>query len=77
MQTILDRKQDLPTGKGGYYFVENGYQSWKSLSEEIGRVGKSIGVFESEEVEKVELQVVADTFYHGNLRDAEGVLGSK
>lgn len=77
VQAILDQNVDLPSGKTGYYFAENGFQSWKSIAEKIGEVGKEIGAFETAEVADIELQEVADVFYSGNLRNAEGVLASK
>lgn len=77
VQAILDKNADLPSGKAGYYFAENGFQSWKSIAEKIGDVGKQLGAFETEEVANIELKEVADIFYHGSLTDAEGVLGSK
>ena len=77
VQAIIDKKPNLPSGKTGYYFAENGYQSWKSIAQEIGKVGKGLGAFESDEVGKIELQEVADEIFHGDPRHAEGVLGSK
>tara|TARA_R110002060_G_scaffold49296_1_gene60279 strand:+ start:1178 stop:1600 length:423 start_codon:yes stop_codon:yes gene_type:complete len=76
IRAILDRKT-LPTGKTGYYFVENGFQTWKSIAEGIGKAGKELGAFETEEVGEVTMNEAADEFYNGSLRDAEGVLASK
>lgn len=76
-EAILDQKPDLPSGKHGYYFAENGFQTWKSISESIGKIGKYIGVFETDEVGDVTLKEAADEFYGGDLRHAEGVLASK
>ncbi|KAH7417372.1 NAD dependent epimerase/dehydratase family protein [Cadophora sp. MPI-SDFR-AT-0126] len=75
VRAILDGKP-LPTGKTGYYFVENGFQTWRSISESIGKAGKELGVFDTDEVGEVTLQEAADEFYNGNLRDAEAVLAS-
>jgi len=75
IRAILDRKT-LPTGKTGYYFVENGFQTWKSIAEGIGKAGKELGAFETEEVGEVTMNEAADEFYNGSLRDAEGVLAS-
>lgn len=75
-RAILDGKP-LPFGKSGYYFVENGFQTWKSISEGIGKAGKELGAFEAEEVVEIAMQEAADEFYNGNLRDVEGVLASK
>ncbi|TVY85799.1 hypothetical protein LAWI1_G007313, partial [Lachnellula willkommii] len=60
---ILDHKPDLPSGKTGYYFAENGFQSWKSIAEKIGHAGKQVGAFETEQVTKIELQDAADVFF--------------
>jgi hypothetical protein len=76
-EAILDQKSDLPSGKLGYYFAESGFQTWKSISERIGKAGKYIGVFETDEVGDVTLKEAADEFYGGDLRHAEGVLASK
>ncbi|TVY42566.1 hypothetical protein LSUB1_G001216 [Lachnellula subtilissima] len=76
VRAILDHKSDLPRGKTGYYFAENGFQSWKSIAEKIGRAGKAVGAFETNQVTSIELQHAADVFFNGNVRDAEGVLGS-
>jgi hypothetical protein len=73
----MDENPDLPSGKAGYYFTENGSQSWKYIAERIGQVGKGIGAFETDEIRDIELQEVADEMFHGDLRHAEGVLASK
>ncbi|KAH9221701.1 NAD dependent epimerase/dehydratase family protein [Leptodontidium sp. 2 PMI_412] len=75
IRAILDGKS-LPSGKTGYYFVENGFQTWKSISEGIGKAGKELGAFETDEVGEITMQEAADEFYNGNLRHAEGVLAS-
>jgi hypothetical protein len=77
VEAILDQKPNLPTGMTGYYFAENAYQSWKSIAERIGEVGKKIGAFETSDVGKITLASAAEEFYHGDLRHAEGVLASK
>lgn len=77
VSAILDKSHDLPTGKQGYFFADNGSQSWKSISERIAKVGKEAGVFENDIVGEVGLKEAADEFYDGVERDVEGVLGSK
>lgn len=77
IEAILDQKPNLPSGKTGYYFTENGYQSWKSIAQRIGDVGKKIGAFETSDVGEITLLEAAEEFYDGHLRDAEGVLASK
>ncbi|KAH8602987.1 NAD dependent epimerase/dehydratase family protein [Bisporella sp. PMI_857] len=74
-QRILSQKA-TPHGKTGYYFAENGYQSWKSIATGIGKVGKEFGIFATDAVGNVELQEVADRWYGGNVNSAEGVLAS-
>ena len=73
---ILSR-EDLPNGREGYYFAENGSQSWNSIAAGIGKVGKELEIFETAAVESISLQKAADAFFNGHLRDAEGVLASK
>ncbi|KAH7364128.1 NAD dependent epimerase/dehydratase family protein [Rhexocercosporidium sp. MPI-PUGE-AT-0058] len=75
VRAIIDGK-NLPFGKTGFYFVENGFQTWKSISEGIGKAGKELGAFETEEVVEITMQEAAEEFYDGKLRDAEGVLAS-
>lgn len=67
----------MPSGKNGYYFAENGFQSWGSIAKRIGKAGYEIGLFNSLNVGSITLKEVADEFFDGNLRDAEGVLASK
>jgi hypothetical protein len=73
----VDKKPDLPSGKTGYYFVENGTSSWKSISERIGEVGKKIGAFENSEVGSMGLGEAKEEFGYASERDAEGVVGSR
>lgn len=77
IRALIDQKSDLPSGKDGFYFVENGDQSWKDISERIRNAGKRLGAFESDDVGEVTLQEAADEFYEGDLRHCEGVLVSK
>ncbi len=77
VEAILDKRANLPRGKKGYYFAENGHQSWKIIAERVGEVGKKIGVFETSQVKEIALADAAEEFYDGNLRDTEGVLASK
>lgn len=73
----MNQKPELPSGKQGFYFAENGDQSWKYIAERIAKTGKRLGAFESEEIGQATLKEAADEFYEGNLRHAEGVLASK
>jgi hypothetical protein len=77
VEAILDKRLNLPSGKTGYYFAENGSQSWKSIAEIIGGIGKKIREFETSEIKEITLEEAAEEFYNGHLRDAEGVLASK
>jgi hypothetical protein len=70
-------KWDVPHGKTGYYFAENGYQTWLDISEGIGKIGKAQGAFGTEGVKSIGLQEAADYWYEGNTREAESVLASK
>lgn len=77
VEAVLDDKPNLPNGKTGYFFAENGESSWKDIAERVGHTGKELGVFETAEVTSVTLQEAADEFYEGDLRHAESVLASK
>jgi hypothetical protein len=70
-------KKEFPSGKNGYYFAENRFQSWVSIAERVGKAGYEIGLFDSLNVGRITLKEVADEFFARNLRDAEGVLASK
>ncbi len=74
---MLDGNTELPNGKTGYFFAENGAQSWREISEFVGKIGKELEVFKTDEVATATLQEAADEFYDGDLRHAEGVLASK
>lgn len=79
LQKLLDPTTEkvVSFGKQGYYFASHGKQSWSSIAEKIGKVGKGIDAFESEEVGKMELGEAKEEFGYGSERDAEGVLGSR
>ena len=70
-------KNEIPSGRAGYYFAENGFQTWQSIAESIGRTGFEIGVFYTPTVGSVSLEEVAEEFFDGDQRDAETVLASK
>lgn len=79
-QSILSSSQPPPNGKTGYYFAENGDQSWVSIAENIGVVGGRIGVWEGSDgsgVGRIGLEEAKEEFGYGSQRDAEGVLGSR
>lgn len=69
--------KQLPSGRSGYYFAENGAQSWKDIAQAVGKVGKEAGSFDADGIHSIGLEVVAAEFYDGDLRDAEAVLASK
>jgi hypothetical protein len=71
------RNKELPSGKTGYYFAENGSQSWESIARAIGKAGRQSGGFTIDDIFRIKLEEVASEFYNGDLRDAEGVLASK
>lgn len=73
----ITTKKEAPSGKTGYYFAENGFQSWESIAERIGETGYDIGVFDLPTVGRIPLREVADELFGGDIRDAEGVLASK
>ncbi|KAE9381141.1 NAD(P)-binding protein [Stipitochalara longipes BDJ] len=71
-----DSKSPVPSGEKGYYFASHGAQSWESIGEKIGEVGKKIGAFESSEVGSMNLGEAKEEFGYSSERDAEGVVGS-
>ncbi|RDW66477.1 NAD dependent epimerase family protein [Coleophoma cylindrospora] len=66
-----------PFGKEGYYFVENGSQSWMSISQKIGEVFKAKGIASTDEVAGITLKEAGDALYGGSEREAEAILASK
>ncbi len=77
VNAIITQNPHLPSGKPGFYFAENGNQSWRYISERIGKTAKEIGAFETDAVADLSLKDAADEFYEGDLRHCEGVLASK
>jgi nucleoside-diphosphate-sugar epimerase len=67
----------IPSGKTGYYFAENGHQSFKSIAQRIAHTGKALGVLDTDEVTSMGLQEFAEKFYAGDVRMAESILASK
>ncbi|KAG0651163.1 hypothetical protein D0Z07_2622 [Hyphodiscus hymeniophilus] len=75
VNNIISNKE-IPSGKTGYYFAENGFQTWHSIAAGIGWTGYEIGVIDTPAVANISLEEVADEFFGGDTRDAEGVLAS-
>ena len=77
--TLSSHHHPPPSVKTGYYFAENGEQSWKRIAEKIGEVGGRIGAFEGREGEvgRMGLEEAKEEFGYGSERDAEGVVGSR
>jgi hypothetical protein len=75
--TLSPPKTPLPSGEKGYYFASHGAQSWETIAEKIGEVGKKIGAFESSGIGSMSLGEAKEEFGYGSERDAEGVVGSR
>jgi hypothetical protein len=73
---IITSKPNILSGKTGYYFAENGFQTWLSISEGIGKAGKAQGAFETDDMKSVSLQEAADYRFKDITREAESVLAS-
>ncbi|KAF2019507.1 NAD dependent epimerase/dehydratase family protein [Aaosphaeria arxii CBS 175.79] len=55
-EIILSRvlsQGDIPFGKKGIYFSENGYFNWRKLSEGLAQAGQELGALETNEVEEL------------------------
>jgi hypothetical protein len=74
---LYDPSADIPSGQTGYYFVENGFQSFKSIAQRTAQTGKALGVLDTDEVTSMGLQEFAERFYAGDVRLAESILASK
>lgn len=78
VENILhDPSSSIPSGKTGYYFAENGSQSFRSIAQRIAHTGKALGVLDTDEVTSMGLQEFAEKFYEGDVRMAESILASK
>jgi hypothetical protein len=78
IQAILSSDQKPPpSGKTGYYFAENGEQSWRGIAERIGEVGGGIGGLEGRGLGSMGLEEARVEFGYESVRDAEGVVGSR
>jgi nucleoside-diphosphate-sugar epimerase len=74
---LHNSSSSIPSGKTGYYFAENGFQSFKSIAQRIAQTGKALGVLDTDEVMSMGLQEFAEKFYEGDVRMAESILASK
>lgn len=50
---------DVPSGKNGIIFVENGQHSWNEAAGAIARAGKKLGVLDTEQVKRLTLEEAA------------------
>lgn len=73
---VLEPGGVLP-GKRGVYFTIAGEHRWMDIAEGIGRVGRALGVLESEEVRSVLLEDAAGKWLSGNTVFTETVFASK
>ena len=62
----------LTTGREGYYFAENGRNSWRELSEKIGEVLHKKGIIESPQVTSFPDNEVEDALWGSNSWTALG-----
>jgi hypothetical protein len=49
---IMDKKT-LQFGKTGYYFIESGQVSWRTISEKISEAGFTQGLFETKDLRSI------------------------
>jgi len=61
----------VPSGRKGIYFAETGEDSWRSVAEEIGKVGKDLGKLETEKLEEIDIQEAANRWTGGSVMYAE------
>ncbi|KAL2785960.1 hypothetical protein BJX66DRAFT_342579 [Aspergillus keveii] len=52
---------DVPSGKEGIMFVENGSHSWNEAGEALAKAGKSLGALDTEQVKRLTLEEAAKT----------------
>lgn len=70
-------EEEVPSGEKGIYFAETGEASWKSIAEEIGKIGKDLGKLETEKLQEIGLQEAADRWTGGSVMYAEAAYLSK
>jgi len=69
--------ENMPAGERGVYFTIAGEHRWVDIAEGIGRVGRALGILESEEVRYVSLEDAAGKWLGGNTVFTETVFASK
>lgn len=69
--------ENMPAGERGVYFTIAGEHRWVDIAEGIGRVGRALGILESEEVRYVSLEDAAGKWLGGNPVFTETVFASK
>jgi hypothetical protein len=67
----------VPSGRKGIYFAETGEASWRSVAEEVGRVGKELGKLETDKLQEIDVQEAANRWTDGSLFYVEAAFLSK
>jgi hypothetical protein len=62
-QILLGR--DVPSGKEGIFFVENGEHSWRELSQRIAEAGVALGALKTTELLLISLDEATETLGRG------------
>lgn len=53
-------RNEIETGKKGYYFLEAGETTRSEISQRIAQAGRALGQWRSEELKSISLQQMAD-----------------
>ncbi|KIW13569.1 hypothetical protein PV08_08757 [Exophiala spinifera] len=67
-ELILHRiltQQDVPSGKDGIYFVENGEHTWQEIGQRVADAGVAIGALETNELRSLDLAEAKDILGRG------------
>jgi len=76
LDSIASSNTDLPYGRQGVYWAENGEHTWKATSESIAKALKSQGLIETEEVKSVSLSEGAKLLNDGDEGYTEAIYAS-
>ncbi|PQE24605.1 hypothetical protein CJF31_00011247 [Rutstroemia sp. NJR-2017a BVV2] len=64
-------EDQVPSGRKGIYFAETGEASWRSVAEEVGKVGKDLGRLETEKLQEIDIQEAANRWTGGSVEYVE------
>jgi len=76
LDSIASSSTDIPYGRQGVYWAENGEHTWKATSESIAKALKTQGLIETEKVKSVSLSEGAELLMDGDEDYTEAIYAS-